>query len=416
LIAKQAPSVLVDHFSFFKVEGTMNCITSKSSPETVIIVLTERCDLDCFYCYEHEKNAQNMRFPVAMKIINAAFHRDPGRDLYLQYHGGEPLLAFKTMKRVCETVWQKDQPRPYLFFASTNGTKLHGEIKKWVEKNRRYIYFGLSLDGTPEMHNANRSNSYGKIDIAFFKEMWPEQPVKMTISRKSLPTLAEGVIHIHNLGFSVDSGFAQGVKWETEDYGHFAREMQHLADYYLDHPEVNPCSLFNLKLHSLRPFHHSEDFRWCGAGKEMSCFDMDGNGYPCHVFMPSVKEAAEANHERRLKAQELLKDSAQEIIDPKCKQCVISSSCSTCYGMNYISHGSLSNKGKDNCTFNLIKTTASAYLLSNMLLSPDRYPTVKDMQNDKLHHMISAIEAIDEHIPEAALMARIQGKPSPLGL
>lgn len=47
------------------------------------------------------------------------------------------------------------------------------------------------------MHNVNRSNSYDDIDLDFFLEMYPEQDVKMTVSRETLPHLAEGVIELH---------------------------------------------------------------------------------------------------------------------------------------------------------------------------------------------------------------------------
>lgn len=36
-----------------------------------------------------------------------------------------------------------------------------------AHENKERFIVGLSLDGTREMHNRNRSNSYDKIDIPF---------------------------------------------------------------------------------------------------------------------------------------------------------------------------------------------------------------------------------------------------------
>jgi len=65
-------------------------------------------------------------------------------------------------------------------------------MKNWFTANNDLFVLGLSLDGTRNTHNHNRSNSFDDIDIDFFLKTYPNQGVKMTLSEYSLPQLTEG--------------------------------------------------------------------------------------------------------------------------------------------------------------------------------------------------------------------------------
>lgn len=74
---------------------------------------------------------------------------------------------FPKIKQLCETLWKKQFPEYYHFSVTTNGTLIHGEIKRWLYENRDKITLKLSLDGNRKSHNINRSNSFDKIDLDF---------------------------------------------------------------------------------------------------------------------------------------------------------------------------------------------------------------------------------------------------------
>lgn len=114
-----------------------------------------------------------------------------------------------------------------MLFATTNGTMLNDEMKKWFHEHRDTFYLGLSIDGTADVHNHNRSGSFDSIDTKFFADNWPEQGVKMTISKYSIPRLAESVKYIHSLGFQKVRGvnLAEGnFDWDEEGV---VRELVH---------------------------------------------------------------------------------------------------------------------------------------------------------------------------------------------
>ena len=156
-----------------------------------------------------------MPMNIAQEGIRSTFERairDNIEYVEILFHGGEPFLAFERIKEICDWIWTQEWPVKYICYATTNGTLIHGEIRNWLLENKDRFILGLSLDGTPEMHNRNRSDSYSKIDIDLFRNTWPEQGVKMTPSPGTLSSLADGVIYVHELGFKKNNcTFASGV-------------------------------------------------------------------------------------------------------------------------------------------------------------------------------------------------------------
>lgn len=177
--------------------------------KTVTLTLTQACNLSCTYCYEHHKSNRRMSVETAKSIVdyelkNFADFEGIEFDLF----GGEPFLAFDLVREITDYICSKKGDIPCTVFATTNGTLVHGEVQDWLREHVGCFICGLSLDGTRDMHNVNRSNSYDDIDLDFFLEMYPEQDVKMTVSRETLPHLAEGVIELHQKGFAVSCNLA----------------------------------------------------------------------------------------------------------------------------------------------------------------------------------------------------------------
>lgn len=75
------------------------------------------------------------------------------------------------------------------------------EMKGWLAKYSKDIVAAFTIDGCKEAHDLNRSNSYDLVhkNIPFFKKYWPYQATKFTVNEKTIPYIAESVIHLENL-------------------------------------------------------------------------------------------------------------------------------------------------------------------------------------------------------------------------
>lgn len=102
---------------------------------TCSLYMTEQCNLNCIYCYEHIKRERLLPIEVAKKGIESTFDRAVRDNIdYVEilFHGGEPFMAFPRIKEICEWIWSREWPRKYICYATTNGTLVHGDIKRWL--------------------------------------------------------------------------------------------------------------------------------------------------------------------------------------------------------------------------------------------------------------------------------------------
>lgn len=328
--------------------------------KTVTLTLTQSCNLKCSYCYEHYKSPRKMSLDTAKEIIDREICNVDGIDAFeFDLFGGEPFLAFDLIKEITEYIRNKNCPLPYVVFATTNGTLVHAEIQEWLKSHSDCFVCGLSLDGTREMHNINRSNSYDDIDLEFFQKQYPDQDVKMTISQETLPSLAAGVIDMHKKGFLVSCNLAYEIDWSQEKNSDIlSRELTKLIDFYLENPDIEPCSMLAMEISNIG-MHSDKAVRFCGAGRYMCSYDVDGRAYPCQFFMPlSIGEGKAANVKNIAFPNEIIPD---EYLDEKCKRCVIRSACPNCFGANYASTGNIYSREDNMCRLTKIIMKARSF-------------------------------------------------------
>lgn len=254
-----------------------------------------------------------------------------------------------------------------MYETTTNGTLIHGEIKDWLLDNKDKFFIALSLDGTKDMHDTNRKFINGKgtfdfIDIEFFAKTWPGCPAKMTISEKTLPYLTEGIKYLDSLGFKCDATLAIGTEWDiNKNIQILVSELEKLIEYYTENPDKQLCTMLNMDLRLIfTPI--DNDYRYCGAGVDMVCFDTAGNKYPCQGFAPvSIGKDA-------IKFKEFEEKKFRFTEDNICKTCSWVRLCSNCYAANLQSTGNIQKIDSNLCKFYKLCILASAKIQYNRIL------------------------------------------------
>lgn len=340
---------------------------NKNLKKNVTIVVTSRCGLGCKYCFESETDQSlNMDFETAKNIVTRELTIDDGyTDVVLDLFGGEPFRNFTLIKQLFEYVTSRSWPKKYIFFSTTNGIYVHGEIKEWLKKRKSKYYCGVSLDGTPETHNFNRNNSWNKIDVAFFAEAWPDQPIKMTISPWTVEHLADNVIYlVENYGFEILGSFALGVKWETDKVlPLLKRELEKLVDYYVEHDELPVPSFISYPVGQLA---HAKELsaHWCGAGQAQKSYYVDGTEYPCHIFSP-LSNPVENDAWKKI---DFKNDPPKLVLSSACASCFIRHACPSCYGMSFVHGTSIVDKDMSLCRLHQECVRAAARIESLRIL------------------------------------------------
>ena len=331
-----------------------------SERKTITLIVTEKCDLACSYCYEHKKNARNMSFETAKKIIDKELSSDEYSSFMIEFFGGEPFLNFELIKQIVNYV-NETYAKNVHFFATTNGTQVHGEIENWLRKNVNQFTSGLSFDGIRDAQNINRSNSFNKIDLNVFKELYPTQPIKMTVSEKSLPMFFESVKFLTELGFKIACNLAYMVDWlKDENRTILEEQLDLLIDYYIKNPDYSRCTMLDYDISVLsHPLVNSTVVKkFCGCGTDMSVYGIDGECYPCQLFSPI------ASQENAIKSENfhITRDIPKELYPKECNECYYERICSFCLGSNYLSTGDMFKPDFVRCELNKIIFKANAKL------------------------------------------------------
>lgn len=367
-------------------------LMEERSTREIQLTLCEQCNLNCLYCYEHKKDNRRMVFSLAKRIISEEFSIAKEKQvdfLKIYFHGGEICLCFDLLKQICEWLWSQSWPIGYICNATTNGTLVHGGIKEWFKLNAHRFVLGLSLDGNKRMHDVNRCHSYDRIDLQFFRETWPFQEVKMTISPLTISSLSDGVVDIVRNGFRMTANLAYGCDWNSKDLKRsFADELYKLSIFFLENPSLHPPKKMMQK--NLSPLGRAVFFqekpapkKGCGAGSHMRCYDVDGHVYPCQMFMPSSLGDG-------LFGKSVIEES-DIIYSDVCMRCPALLICPTCIGSNYIQFGDLRKQEDAMCDFIKIEILNYTFFLYKALQNREMYSFTREMDDTSVAFSMKAI-------------------------
>lgn len=289
-----------------------------------MLMVTYACNLNCSYCYEPYKKNIYMKSALAKEIIlrEVQFVKDSDDfdELEIDFMGGEPLMNFPLIKEIVEWLEGGVIDIPFICFATTNATLLTDEIKNWLREHKQIITLGASYDGTGKMQSINRGTDKHNIDLEFFKELWPNQGLHMTISKETLPTLAEGVLDMQEKGYNVEGELAEGIDWTIDDALMYREQFLILKDAYLKNPALTPIVLGDKALLA------------------------DGVDW----------------------------EAPESTADEYCKNCVLRSFCPTCPGFNYKYCGHIAVRDKCWCPVILAEAITSCEFQVERLAAIDK--------------------------------------------
>lgn len=312
----------------------------------ITIALTEKCNLNCVYCYEKHKSTKSMTRERLFEILQKEVTGLEG-DVVFNLFGGEPFMEFDLIRDAYKFLSDLNLDFKWEISIITNGTLVHGEVQKWLKKHKKNIICTLSIDGMKEVHNRNRSNSYDDIDLDFFVETFEKPYAKMTISKYTLPNLAENVIFLQNKGFLVNCSLGFGYKWNDYMFSCFDKELaRYYESAFANDFDNDTCSLLNFpykEIYSSQGIYYKN----CSAGGSSGAYDTEGNKYPCHMFLPSGFDESEIS---RIRAISFPKDIVpEENVAERCVECPIFSVCQSCYANNYKMNGNIYFQDEDIC-------------------------------------------------------------------
>lgn len=294
------------------------------------IWVTTTCNLKCKYCYEGaEKPTIRLNREMADRILEYIFNNmkdKSDRELDIDFHGGEPLLEFDTIKYLVYRINEKYEKEKNIHFGmTTNATILNDEILEFLI---RYVGdLTVSLDGTENIHGFYRpfKNGRSSYDVAMSNskkilKYRPQLRVRMTVTSEGVSSLAENVIHLISNGFQV---IVPGIdyfdsKWDDKKIQILENQILMIKNHIKGNNEiaVSLCDPIWIKGKNI-----------CRGGINSQNILPDGSIYPC-MMAGGNKEFCIGNIYDGVNSGKLSAIMKQNChINEECVDCSISNGC-----------------------------------------------------------------------------------------
>jgi uncharacterized protein len=379
LVKKDRLSKIFDDNSFLSRYKTKEDIFKKEmenlrfnlKPSAVYFNPTDRCNLNCSYCYipsRLRKSGDNMskeKLFRAMDILKSYFISSLGKGQRPQivFHGAEPMVNREAMFPAIEKYGDY-----FRFGIQSNGTLLDDEALKFLTS--RNISIGLSLDGaTPKVADRTRRTWAGKgvsdTTIELIKRLkgYPHYSVICTVTKENMSSLNDTVDLLHKM--EVPACMLNQVRC-TLPGGRDAKPADDvMAKYYmaaLDRTyelykktgrRLIVANFANIVLSILAPSARKLmcDISPCGGGRCFFAVSAQGNMFPCSEFI-GLKEFKGGNLFKD-KIKDVLKSEPFKLVTGRkvediepCSRCAIRHFCgSPCPAEAHEVNGSMQKPG-----------------------------------------------------------------------
>ena len=357
--------------------------------KNVTMVLTDKCNLNCIYCYEKYKTNRVMKKETAIDIISHELClASENEEVVFELFGGEPFENFKLITEIYDQLSDSEHKK-WEISIITNGTLVHDNVCVWLEQRKDRVKCILSLDGIREVHNYNRSNSFDSIDIPFFLETYDNPIVKMTISNYTIDRLCDSLVFLYNMGFSVNCSLGYGFEWTKEMLIKLDRQLSDFYELAIKESFIDDrSSLLSLPFENIF-YSKNTYYRNCDAGEGHIAYDVDGKRYPCHMFLPNGLSEEQLDGVKKISFPELILEKEQ--IDFQCVGCPIHSVCQSCYANNYRMNGDIYKQDMGICLANrVVFMNRAKYMLNKWNLGQ------LDLTDNEEYMLICSIQDILE--------------------
>ncbi len=330
----------------------INALRFGLKPSAVYFNPTDRCNLNCSYCYIPEDMRRDGTTMTAAQLEQAlGVLKDYFKDVVPEgikpqiiFHGAEPLVAKDAMFAGMDKYLND-----FRFGVQTNGTLLDDEAVEFLTS--RNIGIGLSLDSAEE-HIANLtrftwsdSGVYKKVLEAMDRlKGYPNYNVICTVTRDNMTSLTEIVEFFHehevpacmlNPVRCTREGARQVKPLDHELVPHFLKALDRSYELYEETGrKLTVANFANILVSIIAPTARRLmcDISPCGGGRCFFAVSASGDLFPCSEFV-GVPEfnggnLFTGNIDDALKTQafNIVTERKVEDIDP-CARCAIRHFC-----------------------------------------------------------------------------------------
>lgn len=252
--------------------------------KTLLIVLSELCNLNCTYCDVDKKSKKRIDPELALEEYYKMRAQYPDEMIKIDFFGGEPLLQFDLITKIVETVKGDKNVK---FFMPTNGLTLDEEKIQFIIDNN--IELSLSFDGLWQDKNRLQFSGQGTMHKFLAKrDMFrkiPKLKIHSMIYRGNYNLLENHLFIKNNFGVNPELTLVRDMHvWNAKSVEKLKAGISELVDWYINNPEEDmPFFILFYLRHFLTYEAKGIEIKNCGAGSSLFTFS-ENKIIPCNRF------------------------------------------------------------------------------------------------------------------------------------
>ena len=244
------------------------------------VILTDRCNFNCFYCYQN-KGKRQLDIAALAKSLRF-FYPFFKKECYINFYGGEPLLAFERIKQsVTYLEGLKGEKKKKIHYSlSTNGSLLDDHILEFLDEHRFFLL--LSFDGLAQ-DIARKKGSFDFI-VSIIPKILKKRNIRLetnsVFTQETIGYLTKSIELIAQMGVqNINIGFSSRPRWTASSLVGLRGEMALARKYFLSaykrKTEIPWTDLTK---------EYKKTIYYCCAGRDQMALAADGTLWGCFLF------------------------------------------------------------------------------------------------------------------------------------
>ena len=243
---------------------------------SLTLVLSDQCNFSCPYCPQ-QKGKNTLKIKDICDFL-ALLRPRLGREVWLEFYGGEPLLSWPLVEKTVAYSELKYKNK-FRFTLTTNGSLLKKEYILFFKKHRFELV--LSYDGLAQKNRDARSLSAVEAALKNLRQRYPDgYVINSVFTPRTVPLLAASMKNLlsrghSNLQYSLDVC----IPWKNADLTALERQLARLATICVKHRQKNG----NMPLENFTENKEKGTFA-CFAGRDRLALLPDRTVWGCYLF------------------------------------------------------------------------------------------------------------------------------------
>ena len=257
-------------------------------------LLTDACNFACGYCYQ-KRGERKIEFSTIDKAADF-FLPLLRKNGFVNFYGGEPLLAFSKIRRTVDLIRKKNGGKKKITYSlSTNGSLLDHEVLNFLDRNRFHVL--VSFDGFCQDVTRRKGSFDSLVSVIRRTNEFPGIRLRThsVFTAETVGQLAPSLEFIMGLGVA-DIGFALSTlpPWNTDSLAQLRKQLRFVSNSikksYRRDGRI-PIVVFRTPPDRI--------LYECTAGSDRLALATDGTLWGCHVFADCCQGGtAESTRER----------------------------------------------------------------------------------------------------------------------